>query len=1786
MAEGGPKTVETSNEKNYHSDFGLVRKEDRSNLADNDSAGLDYENDLIEYILSGRLGGIRDPAVPPNHVLGLAEKEETEGLMAMDTSILIKPWDRTAVKLVVKQPLDDKPNFVTLDYDAEPFCIQYLVHCGRDILHQLADKAGCKLKVQPNCLEFWLVKDPAQTDVQAIRRQLTKGLKENVNRSDLEGHHLYARDEHDIQTKFLAQIEENPPRQIKAKEGVLLRKYDKPDVFVLVGKKEVIEETYQILNDFLKKAKRNKEKVIKMDGAKAEMVERLNLLEVLNSQLEDKNIKCRLEGQMIICEGQPKFLENCEEMFDLLYQNIRKEELCLKSEDLPVIRISDCEIEEFVMKGLKDSGIECLVHVLSGSLVLYAWKDDMIRKGKENIKECLIALRQQGEGNNAEGSNVTQKSQHTSGIHGNPNTIQKTEESSFSSDSAKFCSNPAIASSSKENSPAVHSANITSSKQQNEMDGSYQTKPREEMATGHHGDKDVMAKGVSDDTQENKNGGLKSSEAVLSEDSKKPRKRLNSHGYLETDIDMTGEVNVGLARSKSNVSPGHMVSSPMNNANMSSKLNTEKDHMKDKKEKMKKERSATKNEEIRAAEADLHPGNEDEEKHDDPSADIGSQENVNTPNVQVGENVRVPLLENDESIHKESGIVAGGNTLHRNLLAVDVLKDEGDGTAGLNDQSNGSKAVRSSSMPVNTQGQDFSNTDGDDDLLLHKDGVNPLQKVENKTKDMNHRDTAASGSISSAKVKTDTDSGNNMSGGNKTTYLSMRDTMGYKAEENGQIHSAGIDSKDSSENNLKPVETLQTLVDANDAEKVVGENSLHKESTKSILRTDSQHEVMNKGIANEKSRKDTGAQPMEKLLMAPTCQEMIRTSEPSEREGLPTPASNFDSVSESLPREMKNQDQIGHMNGEKYSSNVPSPGKKRHHPQSSGKQLEPNSEIEGEEQNNTRTELAKSTLIEKQYDMDIFWFKLLEMESVRTEITERLKSRLEAGSHISWHTAVENERCMLYITTSSVENCEKCRTIVMEEMLVEFVYSRKEVLSVRASLDELKTTCAIIEEGFVDLFYIGCLDIDSEKIQQIMNLSNKDQNNQKEDVKIATDTKDCVAKRTRSKMKETKTEGKLSKHASKSEHHIQFAADILDFLKFHDKDTLKSLQEKFKVEIQFTSSGICLQGYAKHVEEAKTEMEKARKKILSEEVKCEDHVQGDLSQEDIGNIIQKTKESCKEPVEVSCIGLDKTEPSYYCTWYSDQCKLILIVTFGRVENTKADAMVFPCSSDLNPVGTKAWDIIRKGGVSNILDSIKQIKDKKRIFTSEVLKHCEILLSEQTGNLDLQNLIFARIPAWTNESSIDAKGLDGLCKELLKVINEQGLRRVVVPVDISSDFVYEEFSKFLAYSLWNKSMKELKHQAEIHFCVSTKEKAEILRRSCNANVGSKEDNVSAIIHYVGIEMLDGDDVSLSDREVSHTCVKLHKGSLVDMDSEVDVIVNSTNTDLILNRGFVSGSLLKKAGESIQSECNKMSPIGIGEVVPSGAGYMKCKEIYHGVLLSSWIPAGNFSLHVMRCVMLKCLLKAENSGYTSIAFPALGTGKLGYPWHNVAETMFDVVDEYFNVVPSSCIKMVYFVLQSQDENTIRAFEFKEKVREAKTLNTEEPKGRDVCDDGGRDVCDDGGREVCDDGGRDVCDDGGRDVCDDGGRDVCDDGGRDVCDDGGRDVCDDGGRDVCDDGGRDVCDDGGCDVCDDGGRDVCDDGVCNQIDIGVYKEGNGDVVKRILRVILVVLDVVKSI
>lgn len=78
---------------------------------------------------------------------------------------------------------------------------------------------------------------------------------------------------------------------------------------------------------------------------------------------------------------------------------------------------------------------------------------------------------------------------------------------------------------------------------------------------------------------------------------------------------------------------------------------------------------------------------------------------------------------------------------------------------------------------------------------------------------------------------------------------------------------------------------------------------------------------------------------------------------------------------------------------------------------------------------------------------------------------------------------------------------------------------------------------------------------------------------------------------------------------------------------------------------------------------------------------------------------------------------------------------------------------------------------------------------------------------------------------------------------------------------------------------------------------------------------------------------------------------------------------------------------------------------------------------------------FLNQVLQTFIKACLTETQNQKMTSIAFPAMGTGNLGYPRDMVAEEMCSCIVNFSKDNPKTCVKNVSFVIYEKDIPTIQ-------------------------------------------------------------------------------------------------------------------------------------------------------
>lgn len=157
------------------------------------------------------------------------------------------------------------------------------------------------------------------------------------------------------------------------------------------------------------------------------------------------------------------------------------------------------------------------------------------------------------------------------------------------------------------------------------------------------------------------------------------------------------------------------------------------------------------------------------------------------------------------------------------------------------------------------------------------------------------------------------------------------------------------------------------------------------------------------------------------------------------------------------------------------------------------------------------------------------------------------------------------------------------------------------------------------------------------------------------------------------------------------------------------------------------------------------------------------------------------------------------------------------------------------------------------------------------------------------------------------------------------------------------------------------------------------------------------------------------------------IEVERGDITKL--ELDALVNAANNRLWMGGG-VAGALKRAGGQEIEAEAVKKGPIPIGEAVVTGAGKLKAKYVIHAAVMGQDLRTDAAKI---RQATKNSLLRADELGIKSIAFPALGTGVGGFPMDECARIMLGEVRQYS--AGKTGLEKVVFVLH--DESAYQVF-----------------------------------------------------------------------------------------------------------------------------------------------------
>lgn len=150
---------------------------------------------------------------------------------------------------------------------------------------------------------------------------------------------------------------------------------------------------------------------------------------------------------------------------------------------------------------------------------------------------------------------------------------------------------------------------------------------------------------------------------------------------------------------------------------------------------------------------------------------------------------------------------------------------------------------------------------------------------------------------------------------------------------------------------------------------------------------------------------------------------------------------------------------------------------------------------------------------------------------------------------------------------------------------------------------------------------------------------------------------------------------------------------------------------------------------------------------------------------------------------------------------------------------------------------------------------------------------------------------------------------------------------------------------------------------------------------------------------------------------------------------DAVVNSANADL-LPGGGVCGAIFRAAGPLLERECREIraerGPLQPGEAVATSGAHLPARYVIHA-LGPVWSGGSENEAELLAFAYREAILRADELGLESIAFPSISTGIFGFPVHLAAPVALTALrDTLAETAHVRLARLVFF-----DDTTYRAY-----------------------------------------------------------------------------------------------------------------------------------------------------
>ncbi|XP_073330301.1 poly(ADP-ribose) polymerase family member 14-related sequence 1 isoform X2 [Pagrus major] len=385
------------------------------------------------------------------------------------------------------------------------------------------------------------------------------------------------------------------------------------------------------------------------------------------------------------------------------------------------------------------------------------------------------------------------------------------------------------------------------------------------------------------------------------------------------------------------------------------------------------------------------------------------------------------------------------------------------------------------------------------------------------------------------------------------------------------------------------------------------------------------------------------------------------------------------------------------------------------------------------------------------------------------------------------------------------------------------------------------------------------------------------------------------------------------------------------------------------------------------------------------------------------------------------------------------------------------AVVSAFSEDLKLKGGLAAALLKAAGPQLQNECDKQIKKGQ-------LKPGDCVITGAGGQLCCNKVIHAVVPKFDSKKVLKVQAqLKKAVKLSLELAEKHGCISVALPTigisqgfphSLCADTIIKAVKEYLDEKYDDISLKT------IHFVDSSDSAVKVMEAAVRHEFGSHGVSQSPHVKHAGSLDVSHSLQTLSSqgtKSLPMNClgqaqtneglhITIMKGNI--QHATTEVTVNSVSEDLDLNKGAVSNAIFGVAGAKLQQLVNAKNASGsFGEVIVTEGCKLKSKQVFHAVT-PHWDNGQGTADKILKGIFKDCLDRAEDTGLTSISFPAIGTGNLNFPKDLVASLMLDEILAFSSKSQPKLLKEIVIILYPGDPKTIQVFsdEFQKKFPNA--------------------------------------------------------------------------------------------------------------------------------------------